>query len=134
MTTLKQKVAELQALGDDFKGTPDDENVRHQMANLVKQMADAHGLKPRLLFGKGNVKAQRKRYKQRVIEEKRFQCQKCEHIFTSSQGLKHHLKNQICEKPKPVRKCDVCDVKFRDAYDMRRHFKTKRHKKRVEQQ
>jgi hypothetical protein len=111
-----------------------DEKVRIKMGELVKKMADEHGLKPRLIFGKGNVKAQRERYKKRVLEEKRFQCKECQKVFADSSGFKNHAKNKICENPKktPVDRNEkhvcLCGGKYLTRHK-KRHSRTKRHQR-----
>ena len=121
MTTLTECVEKFKSLSIDLYAT-DKEDIRLKMGNLVKEMADVHGLNPRLIFGKGNVKAQRARYKKRVIEEKRFQCIKCEHAFCSSGSLKHHIDKRVCERV-PSLKCPCGD-----SSRTPRHQASKKHK------
>ncbi len=107
------------------------EELRIKMGELVKQMADA-GLKPRVFLGKGDVKAQAMRYKKRVIEEKRFQCPKCEKLFTSNSGLKHHTANKVCEKVQQGgTHCDICDKTFSRSDGLKKHLGTKIHKQKA---
>jgi hypothetical protein len=117
---------ELNQLSFDLHKT-DDENLRLKMGELVAQMADADGVRPRLIFGKGNVKAQRERYRKRVMEEKRFQCPKCESCFTCNSGLKTHTKNKTCEQEKPNLRCEICDYTASAPYRLRIHMGTKKH-------
>ena len=83
------------------------EELRMKMGELVKQMADA-GLKPRLFLGKGDVKGQARRYKKRVIDEKRFQCTKCDKVFACSSSHKHHIAKEVCGE----KRCEICDRTF----------------------
>jgi hypothetical protein len=105
--------------------------LRMKMGELAKEMAE-NGLNPRVIYGKGDVKAQRERYKKRVIEEKRFQCPTCQKVFTNNSGLKHHIANKICEKNKKENvnrdekhNCE-CGGKFTTRHKAS-HFKTKKH-------
>ena len=116
----------LDQLSFDLHKT-DNEKLRIEMGKLVAQMTEVDGVKPRLIFGKGNVKAQSERYKKRVVEEKRFQCPKCEYCFVCNSGLKTHVKNKSCEKEKPSTRCEICDYTARDAHGMKGHLNTKRH-------
>ena len=74
------------------------ESIRMKMGELIKEMADS-GLNPKLIFGKGNVKKQRERYKKRVIDEQRFKCSVCNKVFSGGSSMKHHTNNKTCEKP-----------------------------------
>ena len=77
---------------------PKQEEIRMKMGELMKEMAD-NGLNPKLIFGKGNIKKQRERYKKRVLEEQRFKCAVCNKVFSCNSSLKHHTTKKICEKP-----------------------------------
>jgi hypothetical protein len=103
------------------------EELQIKMGHIIKEMADNHGLKPRMVFGKGNVKAQRARYKIRVIEEKRFQCPECEKVFSSSTSMKHHVAKKVCAKSH----CECCNRTFSSRGMLTKHLKSKRHNKQL---
>ena len=65
------------------------ESIRMKMGELIKEMADS-GLNPKLIFGKGNVKKQRERYKKRVVDEQRFTCSVCNKVFSGGSSMKPH--------------------------------------------
>jgi rubredoxin len=126
---LKELRKEINIIGYGEENEDKKEALQNKMGELIKEMAD-NGLKPKLFYGKGNIPAQRRRYKKRVMEEKRFQCKKCEHVFSDSSGLKYHTANKICHKEKKPDKthCPTCN---RDYVNINRHLNTKSHKKRA---
>ena len=63
---------------NDFDAAKQEE-IRMKMGELIKEFSNS-GLN-RLIFGKGNVKAQRERYKKRVVDEQRFKCSVCNKVF-----------------------------------------------------
>ena len=93
---LKKSLPPLSKSNDLFSNDKQEE-IRMKMAELIKEMAE-NGLNPKLIFGKGNVKKQRERYKKRVIEEQRFKCAVCNKVFSCNSSLKHHITQKICEK------------------------------------
>lgn len=129
--TLNEKMDSFNTFSTELYKT-DNEEIRLKMGILVKEMADNYGIKPRLIFGKGNVKAQRARYKKRVMEEQRFQCGKCSQLYSSSTSLKHHVDNKICEKKQKniSIKCP-CGGAYTDQNSRNSsksiHMKTKKH-------
>ena len=98
---LKQSLPSLRTQtickSDEFDNQQQ-EAIRMKMGELIKEMAD-RGLNPKLIFGKGNVKKQRERYKKRVVDEQRFKCSVCNKVFSGGSSMKHHTSNKICEKP-----------------------------------
>ena len=95
---LKKSLPPLCRSDDPQFSNDKHEEIRMKMGELMKEMAD-NGLNPKLIFGKGNIKKQRERYKKRVIEEQRFKCAVCNKVFSCNCSLKHHTTNKICEKP-----------------------------------
>ena len=86
---------QLKRLANTTEDTKKQTEYRLKMGELVTEMAD-NGLKPRLLFGKGDVKGQRQRYKERVKNEQRFKCKLCNKVLAHSSSLKHHMDKQVC--------------------------------------
>ena len=86
---------QLKRLANTTEDTNKQTEYRLKMGELVTEMAD-NGLKPRLLFGKGDVKGQRQRYKERVKNEQRFKCKLCNKVLAHSSSLKHHMDKQVC--------------------------------------
>ena len=109
---------------NDFDNAKQEE-IRMKMGELIKEMADS-GLNPRLIFGKGNVKAQRERYKKRVVEEQRFKCDICSKIFSCKSNLKHHTINKVCEKPTLTKK--EYDKLYREKNKDKRNEQNKKYR------
>ena len=123
-----QKCSPVEEL-EEVKTDNEQEQLKIEMGHLIKKMAD-NGLKPKLIFGKGDVKAQKQRYKTRVLEEKRFQCCKCQKVFTSNSSLMNHTANKVCEKKKNENRnekhnCE-CGGKFTTRHKAK-HLKTNKH-------
>lgn len=122
-------IAQIKQLRIQLCRSDDGKEIRNQMEILIKSLYDDYKISPRTILGKGNVSAQKKRYKKRVIEEKRFQCPKCEYVFTSSHGLKNHIGKKVCDKepPKGAIVCP-CGGRYKHKH-ISSHIKTKKHQK-----
>ena len=55
-----------------------------------------------------------------------FECEKCDFKTTSKSGLKTHTKRKHTEitQDKFPRKCDMCELTFENAKELKRHMKT----------
>jgi len=57
-------------------------------------------------------------HKQNTTRKKRYKCNACDKLFTSSNNLKNHIRTHTNEKPY---KCDVCDKAFAKSSNLRLH-------------
>jgi hypothetical protein len=85
---------------------------------------------PKLIFGKGDVKAQANRYRARVIAEKRFQCVLCEKVFTTNGTYKVHCEKRSCvKKEAAIYTCVPCGFSSTVKSQLVRHCTSAKHRK-----
>ena len=111
----------------------DGPSLKMKLGMIIREMVDEGSMaNPRSIFGKGDVKGQAERYKQRIKAEKRFQCKLCQHVFSSKSTLDNHIVKRVCTKRKPeLYECVSCGYRSTNKGHIRKHKATKKHKKAV---
>jgi len=73
-----------------------------------------------------------KRYKQKVITEKKFYCTEHNYTFDSITRLKNHLAGRT-HNPKLYKRyhCELCNFHTKIKYDFNRHKQSKKHQRNV---
>ena len=86
---------------------------------------------PKQRYARNNrdvIYAMEKRYRQRVMDEKRYYCAKHDKAFWRPDWYKNHMNSRLHNPDLYVSyECKLCGIKTRYKNDYNRHLNTKRH-------